>query len=1434
MRRGELIAGRFEIDRPAGSGGMGQVYRAIDRDSGGPVALKIMRGQAPQERDRFVREAQILGSLAHPGVARHVAHGVLADGTHYLAMDWLEGETLAQRLAREGLSLSESVGLGVRIGQALAAVHRHGVVHRDLKPGNIVLRNGRLEEVTLIDFGIALLPDTLQLTLPGTMLGTPAYMAPEQARSAPEVDSRADVFSLGCVLYKCITGRGPFLGDDGLSVLLKVVLEDPPGLSQLRDDVPPALEAVVMRMLAKTPAQRPRDGAAVVQALEGLGPMPDAVGFSSQLPVRSQVPPRPSVAPPVLSPLSLRPTLGAAPVLTSAERRGMCLVLAREPPVGPGRARSPAQLAAREQALREAAARHQGELELLADRSIFVVLQSAAAATDLAATAARCALALRRLLDEGNEGDESDDAADAVPLRSTPMAIVSGRGVLSSRLPVGEMIDRAVGLLGEGPGGAPGILLDEVTAGLLDARFEVVAEGARIRLRGERGPFEAARTLLGGTTPFVGRDRELSQLEAAFQACADESSAAVILVTGGAGMGKSRLGYELVQRLRRRIDPPALWIGRGDPISAGSAFNLLGQALRGALGIADGDPLPARRARLRARVEQHGLAEPERVVGFLGELLGVPSAEESLQLRAAHRDPMLMGDQMRRAFEDFLRAECAVAPVVLVLEDLHWGDLPTVKFVDAALRNLGDQRLLVLALARPEVHSLFPRLWAGRGLHEVELRELPRRAGERLVRRVLGEATPAETVREIVERADGNAFYLEELIRAVASGKGGAMPETVLAMVQARLEALDAEARRVLRAASVFGQTFWAGGVSALLGGASIEIWLASLVELELCTPSHGGRFPGEVEYAFRHALIREAAYTMLTEGDMVLGHALAAEWLEQAGEGDAMVLAEHKERGGEPARAAIWYRRAAEEAFEGNDLEAAIARAGKGAACLAETTLAFAPPEPLDEAGEGDAPASSTETSEPADRPAPPSMAPSSILPPSLAPSSMLPPSLTPSSMLPPSSTPSSMLPPSMAPRSLPPPSLPPLSIAPHPEERSLDGEWLGELRLLQATAHKWRGENSEAERCGLEAMRLLRAGCAAFCDAAGEVVLASGKLGHVELLVSTAEQLRAVRPTKNSAAALAIAMTRAAFNLRFADRGEQAEALLERAAEVATLSGGDPVVLGQLQSARASRSLADGDVGDYLRRMEDSWASFEQVGDLRGACARAMNVGYARLSLGANAEAERALRAAIGQAERLGLHNVRAYGKHNLGLALGHQGKLDEGRAAEEEAIRAFRAQGDRRMEAASRIYLAMLQLLAGDAEGAVREAAAVTDDAACAQPIRAGALSVQADALLAAGQIERALAAAREAMDILEGLTGIEEGESLIRLAFAEALAAHGDLPAARAAIREARERLLRRAAKVGDPALRQSFLERVPENARTLARARELLGEPAPSA
>ncbi|HEX7507798.1 MAG TPA: serine/threonine-protein kinase PknK, partial [Polyangia bacterium] len=312
--------------------------------------------------------------------------------------------------------------------------------------------------------------------------------------------------------------------------------------------------------------------------------------------------------------------------------------------------------------------------------------------------------------------------------------------------------------------------------------------------------------------------------------------------------------------------------------------------------------------------------------------------------RGARQNPVLMADATRRAFEDWMRAECEVNPVLVVLEDMQWGDAGTVGLLDGAIRSLRDLPFMVLALARPDLQTVFPNLWAERQVHVIQLPPLSRRASERLVREALGAPAPAndEVVAQILRRGDGNPFFLEELIRAAHAGRSGEIPEPILGIVQARLESEGPEGRRVLRAASVFGETFSRDGVAALLGGerSGVGEALERLSDRELVNLAASSiASDGSPAFAFAHALIREAAYAMLTDDDRALGHRLAAKWLLEHSAPEPVVLAEHFRRGGDARSAAFWYRRAAEQAFKANDLSGAISRAGLGLAALGRET---------------------------------------------------------------------------------------------------------------------------------------------------------------------------------------------------------------------------------------------------------------------------------------------------------------------------------------------------------------------------------------------------------------------------------------------------------------------------------------------------------------
>jgi serine/threonine protein kinase/tetratricopeptide (TPR) repeat protein len=1348
-----VVGDRFAIERVAGKGGMGTVYRATDRATGALAAVKILPNEGGSRVARFAREARLLAELAHPNIVRYLAEGTTALGEPFLAMEWLDGEVLHQRLKREGLDPNEAVQLAIAVANALGAAHARGVVHRDIKPSNLLLVDGDVSRVKVLDFGIAhVAADSMTRT--GIAMGTPGYMSPEQARGARNIDARADVFSIGCVLFECLVGRPPFVGDSAMSVLAKILLEEAPRLGTLRDDLPIALEATLAGMLSKQPSARPSDGIAAARELERVG----TIGSPRRAPSRPR-----------------------EPALTTGEQRLVCIVFAAgalsgepasrdsSPLIGvtpPSRGSSPLiatpppsrdsspQIAGTPSdgdvntvvldtsntmtTLSSAVTAHGGRVEVLVGGSIVVVLLGHGAATDQAARAARCALAVRAVVPDA------------------PMALAIGRTASGDQIPLSKLIDHAAAMI-ETPvscdaRGTLPIRVDDVSAGLLDLRFTIDGEQGRFALRGEREVGEHERTLLGRKTPCVGRERELAHLLAIFEECAAESVARVVVVTAPPGVGKSRLRHELLARISAARADAEIWIGRGDPLSAGAPFAMLAQALRRAAGIAEGEPADARLAKLGARVARSAAAgDAHRVIEFLGEIVGAQSASDaSVALRAARVDPQLMGDQMLRACEDFVAAECAAHPVVIVLEDLHWGDLPTVRFVDAIVRQLPDRPLLVLALARPEVDVAFPRLWSERNPIRLALPELSKKAAEKLVRVALGGGVAAATVERVVERAAGNAFYLEELVRAVAEGKGDRLPETIVAMAQARIESLEPDARMVLRAASIFGQVFWRGGVMALLDGRTqVRDWLDELVARELVSARRDSRYPGDTEYVFRHALVREAAYAMLTERDRTRGHRRAGEWLEarirgerpnarapgveaidrsparrgQATEAEAVALAEHFERGGDPRRSVEWYRQAAERALEGDDLGAAIDRAERAIGCLSSLG--------------------------------------------------------------------------------------------------GIEESHVGTLRLLQSGAHLWRGEYAAAADRGEEAIARLAVASEPWLTAIANVAYACERRLDRARVIALCEVLAGttVAPETYRAYVHAVAMT-ASTVLWHGDVTLQNRLLARLDGIAAAIGDGDPVAVAWILLTRAWRSMRDNDLSTSLALDMRVSACFMAVGDLRRGCQQRGNVGYDELMLGAFDRAEQSLRDAIAMSERIGVHQVHATARHNLGLVLLRQGRIAEARVEEQAALDAFVVQGNRRFEAAARNYLAMIEIAAGDFAAAIAHARAAIDVSA----LRSTFHATLSSACRLSGQADDALAYARTAMQLMEQHGQPEEGEAQVRLAYAEALHATGATAAARRVIADAEARVIDAASRILDAEWRASFLEAIPEHAGTLALAR----------
>ncbi len=266
---GVVVDGRYRIMRVLGEGTMGVVYEAVQLSLKRPVALKVIRdelGRDPIASARFLREARMLTCINHPNIVEVLDHGEMPDGSLYIVMELLRGNTLDALLEHEGVfSPERATTIALQLADALTAAHAQGIVHRDLKPANIVVLAGG-DHVKVVDFGLAkqVAEGWSDVTYTGALIGTPLYMAPEVIAGSA-IDTRSDLYALGCVVYELLVGSPPFPGDSNALVLARQITDEP---TPLPSWIPPALAGLVGWLLAKSPDDRPASAAAVREWLD--------------------------------------------------------------------------------------------------------------------------------------------------------------------------------------------------------------------------------------------------------------------------------------------------------------------------------------------------------------------------------------------------------------------------------------------------------------------------------------------------------------------------------------------------------------------------------------------------------------------------------------------------------------------------------------------------------------------------------------------------------------------------------------------------------------------------------------------------------------------------------------------------------------------------------------------------------------------------------------------------------------------------------------------------------------------------------------------------------------------------------------------------------------------------------------------------------------
>ncbi len=890
------------------------VFEAVDRRTAKKVAIKLI--SVPREEglaQRIEREVRILASLAHPHVVGYQGSGALPDGKMYVALEWLSGRDLSDHIALHPLTLGAILDIGEQVAGALAAAHARGIVHRDVKPANVFLLDpspDRAPDVRVIDFGVAKASEAGSsggLTRAGAILGTPAYMAPEQANYAMDVDARADIFSLGVVLFELLTARLPWSSRSDLARLARILTERAVPVRDARSDVPASVASLVDAMLALEVAARPASMKEVAAGLarakrELLAPelarMHGRDLGALQALLRQDTGLAASTSSPDADPPTEHGQRSVEHVRTSgfpgALGAALPMPVVTEPHDLPPRSNSRPTLRPR-------------------DSSAAVEVRGSLAPLMVAP-------------------DPSVHARIGLPL--VGRRVVLDRLIESIARAIAEDAPKSIAVLGPAGIGKTRLRIELVRVLRNLSRPPVVLSG-RAEDSGRSTPFGFLRRVLhadAGIFPDDPPDVKRSKLDRLIPGPADVARALrAVAETGGQSEERTRF---------HQAGRPS-WTERPSMVAAMSdAFDL------------DEETAGTEALGRTAEDEERAL-----VLGLLGEALDVPFAP-SPALEATKRDPRLMALETRRALDLALRERARAKGLVILVDDAHQLDRPSAE----VLRGLAEHRgapasVVVVAFGLPTMADEPPggrAPWIADRVEMLPLGPLDTGAARQIARLVLAAPVRPDALEILVQRSGGNPLYLEQLVRAVKetevlapgpSGEHGLVglvgdaddvervPPTVAAAVRARLGALVPELEATLAAAAVLGEVFWVEGIAAMLGHSLDDVMfrLDRLTLADFVRRRSASRYQGTTELELSHGVMRSVLLSKVARPRRRELEAASVRFLETVGERDASVLAGHLVQAGARAPAARLYGVASERSAQAGDFAAAITLADEG-----------------------------------------------------------------------------------------------------------------------------------------------------------------------------------------------------------------------------------------------------------------------------------------------------------------------------------------------------------------------------------------------------------------------------------------------------------------------------------------------------------------------